>query len=281
MHTNDHYFRTEDFFQTISSIEKPTAKAWDRIGIAKDELIPDVQLGTQVPQTIGHTWASACIVLGGDTILQAFTTKEENGVQYNIQSMIAVFENGKYRILHISNSWTNATGRGLYEPQIAQFKDEFFMTARAEDGYGYFVKSRDRGRTWDKPIRWRWDNGEVIPMDQTMTKLIPHSNGLILVYTRIRDDNAQTFRHRAPLHVADFDTESLALKRNTERIIVPDKGFAVGNFWVWTVSREESYVVTAEWPRDGRETNGDIWLTKVRWKVPNQYVAKDGNEVNP
>lgn len=275
-HTKSHYFRTDDFFETLHAVEKPTAVAWKRIGISREDLIPNEELGVQVPENMGHTQYSEYLNLAGDTILQAFTTKKENSKQNIVQSLTAKVENGKYRLLHISNSWTNATGRGLYEPQIAEYGNKYFMTARAEDGFGYVMVSHDRGKTWDEPVRWRWDNGEEVPMDQTMTKLIAHSNGLVLVYTRKRDDNSQTFRHRAPLHVADFDTETLTLKRSTERIIVPNKGLAVGNFWVWTVSPEESYVVTAEWPRDGRKTNGDIWLAKIKWHTPNEKVENDG-----
>ncbi len=277
-HTIAHYFRTDDFFETLQPVEQPIAKDWNRIGISRKDLIPNEQLGILIPENMGHTQYAEYLDLGGDTILQAFTKKNKNSKQNIVQSLTAKVENGKYKLLHISNSWTNATGRGLYEPQIAEYENKFFMTARAEDGFGYLLVSHDRGKTWDEPVRWRWDNGEEIPMDQTMTKLIAHSDGLVFVYTRKRDDNTQTFRHRAPLHVADFDTETLTLKRNTERIIVPNKGLAVGNFWVWTISPEESYVVTAEWPRDGREANGDIWLSKIKWNAPNKKVADDGSK---
>ena len=40
----------------------------------------------------------------------------------------------------------------------------------------------------------------------------------------------------------------------------------------------KSYVVTAEWPRDGREENGDIWLCKIKWKNPNKIMTVNGFE---
>jgi hypothetical protein len=276
-HTEWHYFRTDDFFQTLHSINEPDTTAWKRLRLSRNRLNVDKDNQLKVPEKLGHTFASAYYFLDGDTILQAFTTQNEG--RYYSKSMIALaVGNGQFVPLHISNSWTNNTGRGLYEPHIAEYRGKFYMTGRAEDGRGYLMVSHDRGWSWDEPVPWKWDNGEIISMDQTMTKLLAHSDGLVLVYTRIRDDNEKTFRHRAPLHIADLDPETLTLKRTTERIIVPNKGMCVGTFWVWPINQQESYVVTAEWPRDGRKTNGDIWLAKVKWRTPNLIMTKDGVE---
>ncbi|MEF8811120.1 MAG: hypothetical protein V5A47_09375, partial [Bacteroidales bacterium] len=110
-----------------------------------------------------------------------------------------------------------------------------------------------------------------------------HSDGLTLVYTRIRKDNDNVFRNRAPLHIADVDLKTLSLKRSTERIVVPNQsekgsGLPVGNFWVWPINQKESYVIVAEWPRDGRQENGDIWLVKIHWRHPNQKMTPNGRE---
>lgn len=283
-HTLSHYFRTDDFFTTLHPIEKPSAKAWNRIRLSledmnkpeKDELIPEM---------LGHTWASAYLYVGGDTIIQSFTTLSDG--RYSVQSLLAIKERGRFTPIHISNAWTNDAGRGLYEPQIVKYDGKYYMTARAEDGHGYFLISEDYGRSWNEPIPWKWDNGEPIAMHQTMTKLLSHSEGLVLVYTRIRDDNDNVFRNRSPLHIADFNTETLKLDRSTERIIVHNRlqpeiprGFPVGNFWVWPVNRYKSFVITAEWPRDGVDINGDIWLTKIYWRKPNQLMDEEGRESN-
>ncbi len=216
-----------------------------------------------------------------NTVMQAFTTREGN--RYSVQSLVARLEGDKLVPLKISNAWSNEKGRGLYEPHIAGFRGRFFMTVRAEDGCGYVMASADGGRSWSKPKPWTWDSGEFIPMNQTMTKFAAHSDGVTLVYTRIRDDNQAVFRNRSPLHVADVDLDTLSLKRSTERIIVPyrpspGKGLPVGNFWVWPVSPGETAVTTAEWPRDGRPENGDIWLAKIIWKNPNQLLTPEGQE---
>src|SRR3546814_4424716 len=90
------------------------------------------------------------------------------------------------------------------------------MSVRAEDGHGYILVSKDKGRTWSPPVAWKWDDGTDIPMNQTMTKILSHSGGLVLVYTRKTSGNDQTFRNRAPLFCADIAPETLRLKKDTE-----------------------------------------------------------------
>ena len=60
--------------------------------------------------------------------------------------------------------------------------------------------------------------------------------------------------------------------------IVTDRGLPVGNFWVWPIDQQRSYVAVAEWPRDGRKENGDTWLAKIHWKRTNQQMTPDGYE---
>lgn len=280
-HTTWHYFRTDDSFRTLQPMTNFTVAAWKRKDLSLDALVTAHAAPEAIPASLGHTWCSAYLHMDATTILQAFTTRD--GTRYSVQSLLARVEHDGLVPVKISNSWSNDKGRGLYEPHIAGFNGRFFMTVRAEDGCGYVMASEDGGCTWSKPRQWTWDNGEVIPMNQTMTKFAAHSDGLALVYTRIRDDNKTVFRNRSPLHVADVDVTTLSLKRSTERIIVPykpsrGKGWPVGNFWVWPVSPRETVVTTAEWPRDGRPENGDIWLAKIIWRNPNQLLNADGRE---
>lgn len=280
-HTTWHYFRTDDLFRTLQPVTNFTAAAWKRKDLSREDLSLTYAVPEAIPASLGHTWCSAYVHVDATTVLQAFTMRD--GIRYSVQSLVARFERNGLVPQKISNAWSNDKGRGLYEPHIAGFKGRFFMTARAEDGCGYVMASEDGGRTWSKPRPWTWDNGEVIPMNQTMTKFAAHSDGLALVYTRIRDDNKTVFRNRSPLHVADIDMVTLSLKRSTERIIVPNrpswgKGLPVGNFWVWPVSPRETVVTTAEWPRDGRPENGDIWLAKIIWRNTNQLLNSEGRE---
>jgi len=280
-HKDWNCFKTDANFQTLQPIPESSAGLWKRKDLSVNDFVAPADKSIVLPSKLGHTWCAPFVYLDSKTILQAFTTQE--GKFYTTQSLTARIDKNGYVPLYISNGWSNEKARGLYEPQVEVYKDRCFMTGRAEDGRGYFMVSSDRGRSWSKPSPWKWDNGEEIPMNQTMTKLLSHSDGLVLVYTRIRGDNDNAFRNRSPLHIADFDVKTLSLKRATERIIVPNrsktgKGLPVGNFWVWPINQSESFVVVTEWPRDGRKENGDTWLTRIKWKRPNLQMTADGIE---
>ena len=278
-HTTWHYFSTDDAFRTLKPLSAPTARLWARKDLSVTNLLAPRTGAVQLPKSLGHTWCAAYEHVDAQTILQPFTTRD--GPRYAVQSLVARVEKQGLVPQYVSNAHTVEKGRGLYEPHVAVFQGRCFMTVRAETGRGYVLVSDDLGRTWSQPKPWAWDSGEEIPMNQTMTKFAAHSDGLALVYTRIRDDNENAFRNRSPLHVADIDAKTLALKRATERVIVPNrstgvKGLPVGNFWVWPVNPQETYVTVAEWPRDGRPQNGDIWLCKIQWRSPNRLLTPEG-----
>lgn len=275
-HTKWHYFRTYDFFKSIYPVKNIVAEAWNKTYITPNNI--DTTLNPNVypslPSGANWSWYMNYIHLDSETILQPFYTNK--GQCHFVQTVTARIECEKIVPLHISNACTNYHKRGFLEPHLAQHEGRYFMTVRAEDNHGYVMTSNNNGGTWESPISWKWDNGDEIPMHTTMTKILSHSEGLTLVYTRIHDENKNVFRNRAPLYIADIDMETLSIKRATERIIVPNMGLPVGNFWVCSVNQDESYVVTAEWPRDGDEINGDIWLAKIKWRAPNNLMTNEG-----
>lgn len=283
-HSVWHYFRTDETFRVLRPLEAPTADLWRRKDLTVGSFAGPGPASLKMPESLGHTWCSAYVYLDAETVLQAFTTRE--GSCYSVRTLAARVGGPGLVPLYVSDAHTNGKGRGLYEPHVAVFRGRCFMTVRAEDGRGYVLVSGDRGRTWSEPRPWSWDSGEAVAMNQTMTKFAAHSEGLALVYTRVRDDNAGVFRNRSPLHVADVDPDALTLRRTTERIIVPrrpgaGKGYPVGNFWVCPLSDRETCVTVAEWPRDGRAENGDIWLAKIAWRKPNRLLTPEGREVPP
>jgi hypothetical protein len=229
----------------------------------------------ELPEGEWH-WARNSIYLDASTIIHPFLTRE--GQRRSVRTVVALQRNDMLVPLYVSNALTNEVRRGLLEPQIVPYNGFLYMTMRAEDGFGYVSVSEDKGRSWHKPRAWCWDDGEKIAMHTTMTKLLSHSQGLLLVYTRIREDNNNVMRNRAPLHCADVDPATLSLRRSTERILIPNRGLPVGNFWVWPIDDRRSYVLAAEWPRDGRESNGDTWLVKIYWKLPNEQMTATGLE---
>ena len=168
-------------------------------------------------------------------------------------------------------------GRGLLEPSVAQFKNQFWMTIRAEDGRGYVTRSSD-GMRWDDKQPWAWEDGTPLDMSTTQQHWLTHSDGLFLVYTRKDRDNTNVIRWRSPLYVAQVDVDRMCLIRSTERTVLPLVGDGIrapnevalmGNFNVTHVSPEESWVTVGEWmPKGGYR--GDVLLARIRWSKPNR-----------
>lgn len=277
-HSTFNYFRTEDDFKTLRPITEPSAPGWRWIGLTREDFKASGESGPPGPPAAEWHWARNAVHIDADTIIHPFTPRD--GERRFVQTVTSRVDGDELVPLRLSNVLANPVKRGFLEPQIARFDDQLFMTLRAEDGNGYVSVSADAGRNWNRPRPWTWNDGEEIHMTTTMTKLLSHSAGLLLVYTRVREDNQDVMRSRAPLHCADVDPLTLSLKRNTERILVPNRGLPLGNFWVCPINQYHSYVAVAEWPRDGRKANGDVWLAKIRWKTPNERMAPQESESN-
>ncbi len=162
--------------------------------------------------------------------------------------------------------------RGLHEPSLTRFGGTFFMTIR-NDKRGYVTRSDD-GLHFE-PIRpWRFDDGEPLGNYNTQQHWVRHSDRLHLVYTRRGADNDHVFRHRAPLFLAEVDPEKLRVIRESERVLVPERGARLGNFGVTEVSPEETWVTVAELmqPRGVARhgSDGSLWVARLRWSRPNR-----------
>jgi hypothetical protein len=176
------------------------------------------------------------------------------------------FDGEKITVVETGNLVTHPVPRGFVEPSMAEYNGTFYMTLRAQDGHSHVTTSRD-GLTWEKPVPWKWDNGEAIAMEQTMTKFISRDDGLYLVYTRITTNNNNVFRNRAPLFVARIDSENRCLVRKTESVVLGNKGFPLGNFWVYPVKPNETWIISQEWDRNGRDIDCNNLLGRIIWKT--------------
>ncbi|MBU0606526.1 MAG: exo-alpha-sialidase, partial [Armatimonadetes bacterium] len=103
------------------------------------------------------------------------------------------------------------------------------------------------GLTYDEPRPWTFDDGEELGNYNTQQHWVTHSERLHLVYTRRGLNNDHVFRHRAPLVMAEVDPERLCVLRDTERVIIPERGARLGNFAVTDVSPQETWVTVSEW----------------------------------
>jgi len=161
--------------------------------------------------------------------------------------------------------------RGFGEPSLTFFRGEYFLTLR-NDQMGYVTKGID-GLHFDEPRPWTFDDGEELGNYNTQQHWVTHSDGLFLVYTRRGADNDHVFRHRAPLFMAEVDHDKLCVIRETERIIVPERGARLGNFGITDISADETWVTVSEWmqPRGVEKygSDGTIFVARIKWNKPN------------
>lgn len=158
--------------------------------------------------------------------------------------------------------------RGLYEPSLIRFSGNYYMALR-NDITGYVTVSND-GLNYENPKPWCFDNGELLGNYNTQMRWVRNADEeLYVVYNRRNVENDNVFRHRAPLLIAQVDTEKLCVLRDTERVLVPNRGARMGNFSVWELSPKKSWVSVAEWMQNDQKGFG---------KVGAEYCASFGSD---
>lgn len=162
--------------------------------------------------------------------------------------------------------------RGLHEASMTQYEGRYYMTIR-NDERG-FVSTSEDGLHFSPIQVWTFDDGTDLGTHNTQQHWVTHSRGLFLVYTRRGANNDHVARNRAPLFIAEVDPKKLQVKRKTERILIPNKGAALGNFGVCDVSPDETWVTVAEnmYSPKVQEygSDGSVWVARIQWKKPNK-----------
>ncbi|MCB9769635.1 MAG: exo-alpha-sialidase [Candidatus Omnitrophica bacterium] len=165
------------------------------------------------------------------------------------------------------NTLRQDTIRGFAEPSLTEFKGRYYLTIRHNER-GYVATSGD-GLHFSEPLPWFFDTGEELGSYNTQQHWIATGDGLFLVYTRRGAENDHVFRHRAPLFIAQVDPDTLCVLRETERVLVPERGARLGNFGITDVKDNETWVTVAEWMQPvGIEKYGSdntIYVAKIRW----------------
>jgi len=214
--------------------------------------------------------------LPGGKLLIPLTFGPQGRRHRSVTSTLCRFDGKRVAIEKVGNELVNRKGRGLLEPSLVAWRDEFFVTIRAEDGRGYWSRSGD-GLKWEEQRAWTWEDGTPLVMSTTQQHWLPHSAGLFLVYTRKSKQNVNVFRWRAPIYMARFDPARGCLLRETERVVLPLVGDGIndpkhvarmGNFHITSAAPDESWVTVGETlPHD--HWQGNLLLARIRWSQPN------------
>lgn len=184
--------------------------------------------------------------------------------------LLCDFDGEEIKVLKRGNLLELPVNRGLLEPSIALYKSRFFLTLRAEDGYGY-LSSSDDGLNWNPVKAWSWENGLKLSMSTTQQHWLELGGKLYLVYTRKNGENNNVLRWRAPLFIAECDTDRLCLKHDTEQIVFPMKPHPenpesiglMGNFHPLALSETEAIITVGEM-RPEMNFRGDTLLAQLQ-----------------
>lgn len=188
-----------------------------------------------------------------------------------------IFDGETLRLAEKGDALELDVPRGLAEPSITYHGGRYWLTLRNDEG-AYWTHGED-GLHWAPIQPWTFDDGEDLGSYNTQQHWISHSDALFLSYTRRAANNHHMawLRHRAPLFVAQVDTDRGCVIRETERIVVPERGAGLGNFGVTTIDKHESWVTVAEHMNPkAREHGADnsLYITRLRWERPNTLVPR-------
>ncbi len=219
----------------------------------------------------------------GDILLPIYF-KAQEAKAYSVTVLRCKFDGKVLSYVEHGSELTVPIDRGLYEPSLTMHQGRYFLTMR-NDKAGYVAVSQD-GLKFSEPKKWTWDDGTDLGNYNTQQHWVTHSEALYLVYTRRGANNDHVFRHRAPLFMAQVDVEKLQVIRETEQVIVPEKGARLGNFGVVEVNEKETWVTVAEWMQTNPPNPHDytipmkygsdnrVYAARIQWAKPNRIWNK-------
>lgn len=212
----------------------------------------------------------------GDILLPVYFKGKEDRY-YKVTVLRCTFDGTTLRYVEHGTELALESGRGVYEPSLTRFQGKFYLTLRNDTG-AYLSTSAD-GLNFTPIQPWKFDDGADLGNYNTQQHWVTHKDALYLVYNRRGAHNDHVIRHRAPLFMAQVDPATLAVKRATERVLVPERGARLGNFAVTEVSENETWVTVAEWmqthsphiiipPNNAFGADNSVYAARILWETP-------------
>lgn len=118
--------------------------------------------------------------------------------------------------------------RGVYEPVIQELDDgRLFMILRGSNmkrhdtipGTKFISVSDDQGRTWSKPTRLTYDDGQLMYSSSSCPDLVKDRQGRIFYTGIITSDNPNGNLPRYPLCIARLNTDTLTIEHDSVTVI--------------------------------------------------------------
>lgn len=210
------------------------------------------------------------------TLLIPVYVRGPSGDDYQATILHCFFDGREIRYLEHGDILAVEGGRGFCEPSLTRWRQTYFLTLR-NDNAAYVTTGND-GLHFGPVRKWTFDDGKDLGSYNTQAHWLTHSEGLYLTYTRRGADNDHITRNRAPLFVAQVNPTTLQVIRDTERVLLPERGVMLGNFGAAGITPLESWVTDSEYilggVKNARGADGTTWLGRVRWKLPNLLVPQ-------
>ncbi len=217
-----------------------------------------------------HTARCACsqwIANPDGSLLLPLYYKAKEAQDYAVAIARCEFDGSAIHFQTLGNEMSVTGGRGLCEPSLIRCRDRFFLTLR-NDERGFVTSSSD-GLRYDPVKPWRFDDGSELGSYNTQQHWLAHGDRLFLAYTRKGAGNDHIPRHRAPLFLAEVDPDRLVVLRDTEQVLVPERGATLGNFGAASITPDEAWVTVSEgvWSDEARQrgATGATWVARVHW----------------
>lgn len=263
---------------------------WERrwplytVRTANGEWLPLRKLDWDDPGSTGM-YASNCsqrVTLEDGRIIVPLTYGPLGRPDHAVCSLLCSFDGVTLAVLKRGNELRLPIKRGLLEPSLTRRPNgRFWMTIRAEDDRGYLTTSPD-ALHWAPIQPWAWQDGAPLEMSTTQQHWVPHSDALYLAYTRKAPGNHRVMRWRTPLFMARVDERTGRLIRESERIVLPQRGdggekgldaWLSGNFNVTTLNPRETLITDGQ-INPARGFIGDLLMARIRWSRPNRLAPR-------
>ena len=181
------------------------------------------------------------------------------------------FDGVHLQYLHHGSELIKQGGRGYVEPSLAFWNNRYYLTLRND--LGAYVATSPDAITWSSPKPWVFDDDQDLGSYNTQAHWLVHRDGLFLCYTRRGANNDHIPRNRAPIFIGQVDPERLCIVRDTEQVLIPERGAMLGNFGAAFITGNQSWVTDAEFmigdQPHSRGADGSVWVARVRWSKPN------------
>ena len=175
--------------------------------------------------------------------------------------------------------------RGLLEPTIGKLDDgRMLMVMRGSNdvkpnllGYRWVSIFDKHKEIWSMPLPWTYTDGEQFHSPSSCSQLLHHSSGRLLWIGNLCRENPQGNRPRYPLIIAEVDTKTGLLIRNSIKILddrspSESERLTLSNFHVLEDRKSHEILITlpryfAQVPMDNvADFSANLTLIKVKLK---------------